>query len=60
MIIRYQQDFLLPPLEPCLDVTLVAFRGQRFLTLAVTDGGDAQVFDWFFLLLNSLVVILKI
>jgi len=33
MIIRYRQEFLLPPLEPCLDVALVAFR-----TTAVTTG----------------------
>jgi len=33
MIIRYRQEFLLPPLEPCLSVALVAFR-----TTAVTTG----------------------
>ena len=33
MIIRYRQEFLLPLLEPCLSVALVAFR-----TIAVTTG----------------------
>ncbi len=33
MIIRYRQEFLLSPLEPCLGVALVAFR-----TTAVTAG----------------------
>ncbi len=33
MIIWYRQEFLLPPLEPCLSVALVAFR-----TTAVTAG----------------------
>lgn len=33
MIIRYRQEFILPRLEPCLDVALVAFR-----TTAITTG----------------------
>ncbi len=33
MIIRYRQEFILPRLEPCLGVALVAFR-----TTAVTTG----------------------
>jgi hypothetical protein len=33
MIIRYRQEFLLPRLEPCLSIALVAFR-----TTAVTAG----------------------
>jgi hypothetical protein len=33
VIIRYRQEFLLPRLEPCLSVALVAFR-----TTAVTTG----------------------
>jgi len=32
MIIRYRQEFLLPPLEPCLDVALVAFRATAVTT----------------------------
>jgi hypothetical protein len=33
MVVRYRQEFLLPPLEPCLSVALVAFRAT-----AVTAG----------------------
>ena len=32
VIIRYRQEFLLPPLEPCLDVALVAFRATAVTT----------------------------
>ena len=32
MIIRYRQEFLLSPLEPCLVVTLVAFRATAVTT----------------------------
>jgi len=32
MIIRYRQEFLLPPLEPCLSVALVAFRATAITT----------------------------
>ena len=32
MIIRYRQEFLLPPLEPCLGVALVAFRATAVTT----------------------------
>jgi hypothetical protein len=32
MIIRYRQEFPLPPLEPCLDVALVAFRATTVTT----------------------------
>ncbi len=32
MIIRYRQEFLMPPVEPCLDVALVAFRATAVAT----------------------------
>jgi hypothetical protein len=32
MIIRYRQEFLSPPLEPCLDVALVTFRAAAVTT----------------------------
>ena len=32
MIIRYRQEFLLPSLEPCLDVALVTFRATAVTT----------------------------
>jgi hypothetical protein len=32
MIIRYRQEFLLPPLEPCLDVAFMTFRATAVTT----------------------------
>jgi hypothetical protein len=38
----------------------MTYEEAIFAKFAVTDGGDAQGFDWAFFLQNSLVVILEI